>query len=180
MHKAIATARRAAGLTQAEVAKQIHISLRLYQGIEYGEQLTPDLVLRLSRILEAPGITMAYCRGNCPIGQVNCYEPLNCVDLSPIAILAKYRQEEKEASLAVDDLFNLLLNKTSSADCTQSELVEIKERAREMLDVEHVITLLKLRLWQFLNVAELMQEHHDKCLQRGYHDTRKPALIKAG
>ena len=180
MHKEIAAARREAGITQAEIAKRLHISLRLYQSIEYGEQLTADTALRLSRILRAPGITMSYCRGKCPIGQCLSYELLNNVDLSPVTILAKYKQEEQEAGEAVEALIGFLLNKSGAADCTDEELVAIKTKAGEMLDVEHVIELLKLRLWDFVDVESLMRTHHEKCLQRGYYDTEKPALIKAG
>lgn len=175
MHREIASARKAARLSQAEVAKQLHIALRKYQGIEYGSSLAPDIAQQLSKILRTPELTMIYCR-QCPIGKSTGYKLLNKVDLSPITILAKYRKEAHEAHQAVEDLFDLLLNKKGAEDCTEVELAEIRSNAKELLDVEHVIRLLRMRLWAFVDMAELMREHHDKCLERGYYCNKKPAL----
>lgn len=180
MHKEIARARREAGMTQAEVAKQLHISLRLYQSIEYGEQLNPEQALKLSRILHAPALTMAYCRRHCPIGMESGYEVLNSVDLAPMAVLTKYCQESEEASIAVTKLQRLLLNKSSAADCTPAELEEIADCVDELLDESHTIAMALLPLSRFVDMAEVRRKHYDKCLERGYHDTTKPALIKAG
>ena len=180
MQTLIADARKEAGLTQVELAKQMHMSLRSYQQLESGQrQLIASLALRLAQILRAPGLTMIYCRRSCPIGQAYCYDILNNVDLSPIAILAKYRQEAGEAQEALGNLTELLLNKTGAKDCSQQELAEIRRWAHELLDLEHVIETLKLRLWDFLNVGDLVKEHNQKCFDRQYYCDKKPAL-KAG
>lgn len=180
MHKEIAQARKDAGLSQMEVAKRLHISLRFYQGIEYGDHLNPDQAMQLSRVLNAPALTMTYCKQNCPIGRVSSYEVLNNVDLAPLAVLTKYRQESEEASIAVNKLQILLLNKRSAADCTPAELDQIADCADELLDEAHTIALALLQLSRFVDMPKVYSDHHNKCLSRGYHDTRKPALIKAG
>lgn len=176
MHSCIAAARKEAGYSQPELARKMHLSLRAYQYLEYGQRaMTPEQALQLARILNRPELTMVYCR-QCPIGEATGYTLLNNVDLSPVSILAKYRKEAHEAHQAVEDLFDLLLNKAGAEDCSEGELAAIKRNAKELLDVEHVIRLLRVRLWRFVDMAELMREHHDKCLQRGYYCYRKPAL----
>jgi len=97
-----------------------------------------------------------------------------------MAILAKYRQEEREANEALERLAGLMLNKRSGRDCTETELKEIWRWSLEMLDLEHVIETLKLRLWDFLDVAALIREHNLKCLDMRYVDTKKPELHLAG
>lgn len=180
MHALIATSRRDAGYSQQEVAQKMHLSIRAYQYLESGErELTPDQALQVSRILNQPALTMVYCRRDCAIGRAYCYDVLNNVDLSPIAILAKYRQEAREAKDALEKLSELFLNKSSGHDCTEGEMAEIRRQAHELLDLEHVIETLKLRLWDFLDVSELVQEHNQKCYDRRYYCTQKPAL-KAG
>lgn len=180
MHTLIAEARRDAGYSQPELARKMHLSVRAYQYLEYGErELTPEQAMHLSRILNRPELTMICCRKNCPIGQTYCYDILNNVDLSPMAILAKYRQEAKEAQEALDKLCELMINKLSASDCTSGEMAHIRHNAHELLDLEHVIETLKLRLWDFLDVGELVQEHNQKCYDRRYYCNNKPAL-KAG
>lgn len=180
MHNCIAAARKEAGYSQPELAREMHLSLRAYQYLEYGErELTPEQALQLSRILCRPELTMVYCRKNCAIGRAYCYDILNNVDLSPMAILAKYRQEAREAQEALDNLTELMLNKAGAQDCTQAELSQIRRWTHELLDLEHVVETLKFRLWDFLDVGELVQEHNQKCMDRRYYCNKKPAL-KAG
>lgn len=180
MHTLIAAARRDAGLSQSEIARRMHLSVRALQYLESGErELTPEQAMRLSRILNQPALTMIYCRKNCPVGREYCYDILNNVDLSPMAILAKYRQEAREAQEALDKLSELMLNKQSALDCSPAEMTEIRRWAHELLDLEHVIETLKLQLWQFFDVGALVREHNQKCLDKQYYTNKKPAL-KAG
>lgn len=180
MRTLIAEGRKEAGLTQAETARRMHLSLRAFQALEYEEQpITPQQALQLSRVLNRPELTMIYCRQNCPIGQAYCYDILNNVDLSPMAILTKYRQESREAQEALDELCDLMINKRGASDCTSGELAQIRRHAHELLDQEHVIESLKIRLWAFLDVGELVREHNQKCMDKQYYCTQKPAL-KAG
>jgi len=178
MHSCIADARKEAGYSQPELARKMHLSVRAYQYLEYGQrEMTPEQALQLSRILNRPELTMVYCRKNCAIGRAFCYDILNNVDLSPMAILAKYWQEAKEAQEALDNLTELMLNKAGAQDCTQAELAGIRRWAHELLDLEHVIETLKLRLWDFLDVGELVREHNQKCVERRYYCSKKPALM---
>ncbi len=56
MQTLIQQARKRAGMTQEQTAKAMFVGLRQYQRFEYGEQeMTPDEVLRLSKILDFRG-----------------------------------------------------------------------------------------------------------------------------
>ena len=46
-----------------------------------------------------------------------------------------------------------------------------------MLDLEHVIETLKLRLWDFMDISELVKDHNQKCLENRYVDEKRPGLI---
>jgi len=181
MKEIIQQARKRAGLTQEQAAKKMFMGLRQYQRLEYGEQeMTPEEVLRLSKILNCPQLTIVYCKKNCAIGRRYCYSILNNVDLNPTAILTKYRQEAKEAAEALDNLAELMLNKRDKNDCTEEELKQIWRWALEMLDEEHVIETFKMELWKFIDVAALIREHELKCLEKRYYDPRQPDLQLAG
>lgn len=181
MHELIKGARERVGLTQAMVARALHMSISNYQRYENDAlPLNTELVVKLSKILDCPTLTMVWCRKGCDIGMLYCYEILNNVDLSPMAILTKYRQEEREAHEALENMALLFLNKKGAADCSDTELRELYHWSLEMLDLEHVIETLKLRLWDFLDVAELILEHNRKCLDKHYVDTKKPDLVLAG
>lgn len=174
-------ARKRAGLSIEEAAFQLHIAPRTLCKYEAGETLpAPEVALAMGRIYNAPALTMLYCRRECAIGRAYCFELLNNVDTSPAAILTKYRQEDREANEAVEHLAMLMLNKHGRQDCTEEELQQIWRWALEMLDLEHVIETLKLRLWDFLPVDKLIEEHNRKCLEKRYYDPRQPELRLAG
>ena len=181
MHELIKGARERAGLTQDPVARALHMSTSNYRRYENGDlQLTTEIVVKLSQILDCPTLTMVWCRKGCDIGRLYCFDILNNVDLNPTAILAKYRQEEREAHEALDVMLEIVLNKKGADDCTDKELHDLWHCALEMLDLEHVIETLKLRLWEFMNVGDLVAEHNRKCNERGYVDSKKPDLELVG
>jgi transcriptional regulator with XRE-family HTH domain len=181
MHELIKGARERAGLTQATVARAVHMSISNYQRYENGVlPLNTDLVVKLSRILNRPTLTMVWCRKGCDIGRLYCFEILNNVDLNPTAILTKYRQEEREAHEALENMALLFLNKKGAADCTDAELRELYHWALEMLDIEHVVETLKMRLWDFMDVEELVRDHNRKVVDKHYYDPKKPDLQLAG
>ena len=181
MREIIESARTRMKFPQKYVAGKMFLSIRQYQRLVNGEKtMSPEDALRLADILQCQPITMVYCRKKCPIGQRYCYDLLNNVDLSPMAILSKYRIEEKEASIALDALVELFINKAGKDDCKEEELCQIRKWALELLDLEHVIETLKMRLWDFVNVEELIREHNLKCLEKRYVDTQKPELHLAG
>lgn len=178
MHELIKGSRERAGLTQERVARALHMSTSNYRRYENGDlPLTTEIVVRLSKLLNAPGLTMVWCRKGCDIGRQHCFELLNNVDLSPVAVLAKYRQEEREAHEALDTMLETVLNKRGAADCTDEELRRLRDAAQEFLDVEHVVETLKLRLWAFLDVQKLVEEHNRKMLDKRYYDPKKSALL---
>lgn len=180
MKTLIHQARTTKGMTQEEVARRLYVTKRTYQNIEYGQDIDPQTAVRLAEVLDCPALTMVYCRKGCAIGKRYCYEVLNNVDLSPMAILAKYRQEEGEAHQALEHMMVLMLNKQGTGDCTEEELAELQRWALEMLDLEHVIETLKLRLWEFIDVAKLIKTHNEKCLEKRYVDPKQPDLKLAG
>ena len=177
MQELIKWARDRAGLTQDPVARALHMSTSNYRRYENGElSLNTELVVKLSKILSCPTLTMVWCRKGCDIGRLYCYEILNNVDLNPTAILAKYRQEEREAHEALDVMLEIVLNKKGAEDCTNKELHDLWHCALEVLDLEHVIETLKLRLLDFMNVADLVAEHNKKCREKRYYDPKQPEL----
>lgn len=177
MQALIQQARKRAGKTQEQTSRAMFMGLRQYQRLEYGEQdMTPDEALKLSKVLDCPTLTMVYCKKSCSIGKRYCFDLLNNVDLSPTAILTKYRQEEREANEALEHLSEIMLNKTNREDCTDEELKLLWRWALEMLDLEHVIETLKMQLWDFLDVAALIREHNMKCHDKRYVDREKPDL----
>jgi hypothetical protein len=93
---------------------------------------------------------------------------LNNVDTSPTAIITKYRQENQEASVAVEQLALLMLNKTGQDSCTGEELKQIWQLALELLDLQHVIEVMKIRLWDYVDVGDLVKEHNEKCAAKHY------------
>ena len=173
--------RKQAGLTIEEAAFQLHIAPRTLCKYEAGENLpSPETALAMGRVYKAPAMTMLYCRKECAIGRAYCYEILNNVDTSPAAILTKYRQEEREAREALEHMAELMLNKHGRNDCSEVELRELWRWALEMLDLEHVIETLKLRLWDFMDVQKLILEHNLKVLNKRYADPKKPEMQLAG
>lgn len=177
MRELIKGVRERAGLTQEAVARALHMSTSNYRRYENGDlPLTTVIVVKLSRLLNAPELTMVWCRKGCDIGRQHCFEILNNVDLSPVAVLTKYRQEEQEAHEALSVMLETVLNKRGAADCTDEEMRRLRQATQEFLDVEHVVETLKLRLCAFLDVQKLVQEHNRKCRARGYYDPKKPDL----
>lgn len=175
------SARKQAGLSIDEAAYRLHVAPRTLCKYEAGESLpSPEVALAMGRVYKAPALTMLYCRKECAIGRAYCYDLLNNVDLSAMAIITKYRQENGEANEAIEHLATLMLNKKGRADCTEEELQQIWRWALELLDLEHVIEVLKLRLWDFCDVMDLVKEHNDKCHRKRYFDPGRPEMPLAG
>ena len=173
-------ARKQAGLSIEEASFRVHIGQRTLCKYEAGETTPPpDVVLKMSEVYKMPQLTAWYCREECAIGQRYCYELLNNVDLSPVAILTKFMDEKSEIDQLLGRLMAVVLNKKSAADFTEQEMEDFKLAVLELLDLEHVIETLKLQIWKFINVAELVKEHNEKCLRQGYVKKEKAPLAKA-
>lgn len=165
------------GKTQEGVANEMGMSRSTLLRYLTGEtRMTDEIASDLSVVIEMPEFTMFFCVAGCKIGRQYCYPLLNNVNLDPVATLTKYRQEAKEFANVMDEMADLLLNKSGADDCTAEEIAHIERMAHEMLDVEHVIETMKKELWRFVNVAGLIAEHNSKCEQKKYVDKKKPGL----
>jgi transcriptional regulator with XRE-family HTH domain len=174
-------ARKRAKLSIEEAAPRLHIATRTLCNYESGASMaSPETALAMSREYNSPALTMLYCRKECAIGKAYAYEILNNVDLHPAAIINKYRQENREANEAIEQLAIVMLNKTTRCSCTPEELAQIHRLALELLDLQHVIETLKLRLWDYCEVDQLVKEHNSKCLKKRYYDPGKTDLQLAG
>jgi len=170
------TDRKSAKLSIEEAAFKLNIATRTLCNYEAGKSIPPpETVLAMSEEYRSPKLTRWYCRTECAIGQAYCYELLNNVDLSPMAIITKYRQEEREAAEAIENLALLMLNRSNRASCTEDELEQIERWSLELLDLEHVIETLKLRLWSFIDVKGLVRKHNNKCIEKRYYVPEKTA-----
>ncbi len=185
MKAIIQQARKKKELTQQRVAKQMFLTLRQYQRLEYGEQeMTPEQAVSLAKILNCHAVTMHYCRKHCVIGQRYCYEILNNVDLSPQNILLKLYLVHRDAGEALRRMFRTIVNKQCSEDFTEAEKRSFKLDLHDLLDLEHTIEMLKIELdrRQWFNIPFLISEHNSKCYQQGYvvSDSVKEGPYKYG
>ncbi len=173
-------ARKKTGLSIEEAAFQLHIAPRTLCKYESDDprdpRPRPETVLSMGLAYKTPVLTMLYCRHECAIGRRYCFDVLNNIDVSPVAILTKYRHEKREFNEMLERMTEILLNKRGKDDCTEEEIGFLKKAFLEALDVEHVIETLKIRLYDFLDVAELINEHNQKCIDCGYYDPKQPAL----
>ena len=160
--------RKRANLSIEEAAELLHIAPRTLCKYEADEVAPNDVALKMAEVYKAPEVTVLQCKKKCPIGSRYCYELLNNVDTSPSAIINKYRQEDKESGEAIENLAILMLNKKGEADCAEEELKQIWRWSLELLDLEHVIETMKLRLWDFIPVDKLIAEHNKKCIDKCY------------
>lgn len=162
-------ARLNAGLTILEAAYKLGFSERHLRHLEAGTRpVDAATVLRASEFYHAPHLTVRFCRYSCAIGAKYCFEPLNAVDTSPVAILAKYRDEKREVDAVIDDMLGAILNKRNGDEMTPAERAVFERAFQELLDVEHVIEVLQLAAVGFVDVPAAIKAHNDKCLASGY------------
>jgi transcriptional regulator with XRE-family HTH domain len=169
MWPALKEARIKAGATVEALAVKVGYSARQLRRIETGDcSPAPLLAVQAARILNAPELTLFYCRKQCAIGQRYSYEILNNIDDSPVAGLTKLREEGQEVFNRLDRMMQVILNKRSREDLTPAEMTDLTEGALELADLEHTIEVIKLELGRFLDVADVVHKHNAKCCQRGY------------
>lgn len=177
-------ARELAGLSQAEAAFRVAIGTRTLSYYESLERMpAPDVVLRMAREYRNPNLTIRYCR-ECPIGEVYSYEYLDNIDKSIPAVTMKLVNELKEAVEAMDSIIEISVNKRNKQDFTEQEWTQFVQAIHELLDVEHNIEIMKIALEGLTEevdlVPELVRDHNQKCLDRGYIKKEKaPALAAA-
>jgi hypothetical protein len=167
--------RNKADFTLEEAASEISdvlgkdFSHRTLAKYEAGE-ITPrdTMVLAMGDAYHDPRLTALYCKRECAIGRRYCYEILNNVDLSPVATLAKFQEEEREVDALLGRLMHMILNRRSGKDLSAQERPQLEADILDLLDIEHTIETLKLEMWDFLDVADLVKRHNAKCKQKGY------------
>lgn len=178
------TPRHATGLSRNDVAilladEGIDISSESLGCYERGvREPSPDLVVELAKIYREPFMTQRYCKYNCPIGEAYSYEILDKLDLNNISNVGlKVLQETREFYDVFLDLLSLLTNTTSKSDLNENELEMLKTKVRKMLDLEHSIETLKIALNNILDMEEIIREHNDKCIKRGYTHKKSPSEV---
>lgn len=178
-------AREVIGLSRDEAAFRLHIGTRTLAYYEAMERIpAPDVVLQMCRVYRQPDLTIRYCKKHCPIGQTYSYEILNNIDMNLTAVIMKLTIELKEAVRATEILQELVINKKSKADFTREEWDRFTVAVLEFFDVEHNIEIMKLALEELTEevdlIPELVKQHNQKCLDRGYVRKEKaPELVGA-
>lgn len=173
-------ARNDVGLSLEEASFKLHIGRRTLCKYESGETAAPaDVVLGMSKLYKAPSMTQIYCREYCPIGQTYSYEVLNNVNLDPASVLLKLMGEMEEAEKVLNKLLALVVNKNQRDDFTPAEWTDFTTYVQEYLDVEHCIEVFKIILGHWCNVADLINQHNQKCITKGYIKKEKGHLVAA-
>lgn len=169
------SARKLSGISIEEAAFRLHIAPRTLCKYEAGETTPPpEVVLEMSSIYGQSEMTQRYCR-ECPIGRKYSYVVLNNVNMDPATVLLKLVGEYKEVGQVLDRLFELTVNKNHREDFTPGEWQEYTKGIHELIDLEHNIECLKITMGRWCDVSELIKEHNEKCVQRGYIKKDRPA-----
>lgn len=174
--QALRDARRTRKLSQPQVAEICFLSESHYPRIEAGtHDPQPETTLHLAKGLRRYDLIQHHCKTKCPIGQQLGYYKLNNIDDSLVGILTKLEAEHREAGEVLDILKNTALNKRARESFSDLEWQQFIQAVHELLDVEHVIVELKLALMNLTDVAQEVEEHNRKCLEKGYIK-KEPAL----
>lgn len=161
--------RNVANMTVEYAASKIPVHERTLINYESGSRIPgADVALRMADIYKAPDLTQQYCRKYCPIGQAFSYEILDNVNTDLPSIMMKLRSEMKEADNVLDEMQELGINKNSRGDFTDWEWKQLVKCIHEFMDVEHNIEILKIALGKWSDVSEIINQHNEKCIQRGY------------
>lgn len=161
-------ARNRTGMSREEAAFRLHVAPRTLAYYEAHEKIPPpEVVLKMSEIYREPMLTLRYCR-QCPIGQKYGYVVLDNVNLDPATVLLKLQEEYKEAGNVLDRILQLTINKNRREDFSDEEWQEYMKLNHELWDLEHNIEMHKACLARWCDMAELIEEHNQKCRDRGY------------
>lgn len=130
---------------------------------------SPGMVVELADIYKEPFLTQRYCRYNCAIGQAYSYEILDNIDLDNLSNIAlKLLEEHRESHDVLAEILVLITNKRTKKDFTDYEYERLKKNVHELLDTEHTIEIFKIALNKFIDMKEMIAEHNQKCIERGY------------
>ena len=163
MNKVYKDARLAKGLTLEAAAELIPCTARTVWAFENEKNPDAYYVSIMAKIYDKPELTQFYCKNNCPIGRDFSYELLDNVDLNITTILSKLNIEMKEAQEVMGDLISRSINHEFEDD-----MESFADDLQELLDVEHNIEVLKIKLHQWLDVKEITNIHNEKCIARNY------------
>lgn len=137
-----------------------------------------SMVVELSEIYQEPFMTQRYCKYNCAIGAAYSYEILDNLDLKNVSNSAlKLLEEHRESQEVLLDILSAIVNKESPDDFSDIEKERLKEYVHQLLDTEHSIEIFKISMSKFLDMKELIREHNEKCIQRGYAKRKKPSEL---
>ncbi|BAU27599.1 helix-turn-helix protein [Aneurinibacillus soli] len=162
-------ARKCAGLSREEAAFRIKVATKSLSNYEDGKTVPgPDVVIGMSREYGRPDITQRYCREYCPIGARYGYIHLDNISMNLSDIWMKLRQELKEALAAIEAGEDIVINKRGPEDFTPAEWDELMLHTDQFMDVEHNIEILKIRLGEMTDVSQLVSQHNQKMIDRGY------------
>jgi len=163
------SARKATGMSIDEASFRVHVAPRTLVKYEAGETVPPpEVVLGMSRVYRKPEMTQEYCRHNCAIGRVYSYEILNAIDTSLPAVIMKLAVEMEEARQVFNRLLVITVNKQKREDFSSQEWTEFSQIVQEFLDIEHGVEILKIALGRICDVSVLVEQHNQKCWEKGY------------
>lgn len=174
------TAREAAGLTREQVTflladRGIEKSIESIACYEKGiRDPSPEIVVEMAEIYQHPFLTQEYCKYNCEIGRRFSYEILDNIDSSITCTALKLMQEHKESFDVLPEILSLIINKNDKKDFTEREYDRLKICMHELLDTEHTIEIFKIAMSRFLDMKEMIREHNEKCISRGYAKRKAP------
>lgn len=168
------TPRERMGFTRNDVAsllmeREVEISTESLGCYERGvRDPSPGMVVELAQIYQEPFLTQRYCKHNCAIGKAYSYEILDNIDLNLSNVALKLLEEHRESHDVLAETLMLITNKRSKLDFSEGEISKLKSNVHELLDTEHTIEIFKIALNKFIDMKEMISEHNDKCIKRGY------------
>lgn len=174
------SAREKACLTREKV-----VSLLATRGIEKSTESlasyergirdpSPEIVLELAEIYNHPFLTQEYCKYSCAIGERFSYQILDNIENSISTTALKLMQEHQESFNVLPEILGLIINKKDKKDFTEMEYERLKVCMHGLLDTEHTIEIFKIAMSRFLDMREMIQEHNEKCISRGYSKRKAP------
>lgn len=172
-------------LTQERLALSLHVSISTMRRIEtdptYDPQ--PDKVADIIRLTGAPWLKPIYCNKFCELGRKYEGEYLSGLPLSPQSAMLKLIEETKEAMEVIPQITRLLVNAQGPEDISQEQKEQLAGYYQHILDVQKNIEHLSLCMNPWMDLAEQVQQHNEKCRAKRYIATgiqkENPMLAQA-
>lgn len=162
-------ARDRAGLTRDDAAERVNVAARTLYDYEVGNNVPPpEVVTAMADAYGAPWLPHWYCRHECAVGLRYGFEFLNNIDRNPVVGIAKVRREAIEMLPALDRLEDLLTNKSSRQQLSDTEVSRVESDLDQVLDTGHAIQELVVDLAVLIDTVRAIRAHNAKCERRGY------------